>query len=100
MTRSETGAGVVPEEAVPKLIVGFSSASDRLFWMSTSTLADPVAPPGEPLPPQLAAGDELLRGVGASAAKSSAFESVSLQPASARIAAVELLSAAAAAAPS
>jgi len=100
VTRSDTGAGVVPDEAVPKLIAGCSSASERLFWMSMSTLAEPVVPPEDPPPAQLVAGDEVLRGVGVSAEKSSAFEPVSAQPASARIAAVELLRAAATAAPS
>jgi hypothetical protein len=49
---------------------------------------------------QLVGGEPLLRGTGVSASKSSALESVSVQPASARIAAVALLSAAAAEVPS
>jgi len=99
VTRSETGAGVVPDEAVPKLIAGCSSASDRLLWMSTFTLAVLVGPPEDP-PPQPVAAEEVLRGVGVFVSKSAPLESVSVQPAPARIAAVELLRAATAEAPS
>ena len=39
VTRSETGAGVAPDVAFPKLTPGRSSAIERTGWMSMSTAA-------------------------------------------------------------
>ena len=45
VTRSETGAGVEPAVAFPKLTLGRSSAIERTGWMSMSTAALCETPP-------------------------------------------------------
>ena len=66
-----------------------------------STAAFAAAPTGGvPPPEQGAAGVDEFRGVGAAAEKSLEFESVSVQPSAARVAAVVLLIAGAAPDPS
>ena len=92
VTRSETGAGVSPEAALPKLMLGRSRAMERTGWMSMSTAAFSDTPRGGGEPPeQGSAGVAELRGAGADAEKSLEFVSVSVQPFAARIAAVVLL---------
>jgi hypothetical protein len=94
VTCSEIGDGVAPETVFPKLIDERSSAIESTCCKSTSTEAAVLAEgPGGVVALQDAAGDAELRGDGATAVKSAALEPVSAQPASARVAAVVLLSA-------
>src|SRR5262245_19785853 len=101
VTRSETGAGVSPDEALPKLMLGRSSAIERTGWMSmsTETFADTLSAGGG-APEHGAAAAAEFRGAGAAAAKSLEFASVSVQPPPVRMAAVVLLSAGSATPPS
>ncbi len=97
----DTAAGVSPALAFPKLMLGRSSAIESTPWMSMSTAAFPETPCGEAAGYRArAAAVAEFRGAGVSAEKSLAFASVSVHPPPARSAAVVLLSAGAASAPS
>ena len=101
VTASETEAGVPPETTLPKLTEGRSSAIERTGWISMSTAAlweMPELGGGGAVQPR--AGLDEFRGVGAEAEKSVELSPLSVQPPSARKAAVVLFSAAAAPAPS
>jgi hypothetical protein len=81
-------------------MLGFSSATDSTGWTSAATPAAAVAVPGLWAPEQVVAAEALFRGLGVAVSKSALFTFVSVQPPSARTAAVVLLSAGAALAPS
>src|SRR5258706_6400150 len=99
VTRSEIAVGVLPEGTLPKLRLDRSSAIDSTGWRSTSTAAFAEKLGVDP-PEHGAAAERALCGAGATAEKSAAFAFVSVQPPAARTAAVVLLSAGAAPAPS
>jgi hypothetical protein len=92
VTRSDTLGGVSPATPWPKLMLGRSSAIDKIGWMSMSTPAFPETPSsGGGAAAQRARAAAELRGAGAWAEKSVAFVSVSVHAPSTRTAATVLL---------
>ena len=91
----------MPVRTCPKLRLLRSRLIESSGWTSTSTCAPCDALPlGGGLPPHVVVAAAELRGCGASASKSAALSPVSVQPAAARVAAVVLVSDAAAPEPS
>src|SRR5215831_19392745 len=81
VTRSETGLGVLPATAWPKLMLLFSSERDSAGWTSRSTAAFCETPDGGGAEPeQVTTAVCALRGAGAAAVKSELLASVSVQP--------------------
>ena len=92
---------VIPGPAQPKLTPPWSEAAESVTDVAVHVRVPPVElAPGGVHPEQVLIGEEVLRGLGASAAKSVALLSVSVQPFAPRSTAVVLLGAGVGAEPS